>query len=130
MWQEGIQVLSFFKKKKLDEKSTRQRRCVLILLDQNAMPMVAHNLGFWHQHHSPWPPNWAYSLGRVLWLCNFGLVCPILILKGPSSQRITYYKAHSYSNFLKSQLRRSYSNIKILYCIFFFLAVTSHFSLL
>jgi hypothetical protein len=28
-------------------------------------------------------------LGRVLWLCNFGLVCPILILKGPSSQRIT-----------------------------------------
>jgi hypothetical protein len=37
----------------LDEKSTRQRRCVLILLDQNAMQMVAHNLGFWHQHHSP-----------------------------------------------------------------------------
>jgi hypothetical protein len=26
---------------------------VLILLDQNAMQMVAHNLGLWHQHHSP-----------------------------------------------------------------------------
>jgi hypothetical protein len=47
------QAQAMIKKKYRTRKARDRERCVLILLDQNAMQMVAHNLGLWHQHHSP-----------------------------------------------------------------------------